>query len=213
MLEILIGKFLCVRQWAFINGSCSDDSTSVWQQLIHSHSLYCTMVPWGLLSLLVVSLPYVNGLHQWLLIRWFHSCSTSRPLFTWDGMCQFGCDEDPGEIRYFILLISPPRLRLEFCNSDSYILQHRSTFILGLGYDHCLVADPQCISSGYTCHDSFFHGSTMYFLWPWSRQLHLTWICSVCFGSYTYLLFAHLRIFWYRIGHGYLSSSFASFSQ
>lgn len=50
------------------------------QQLIHSHSLDCAMVPWRSLSSLVVSLIYVNGLHKWPLIRWFHSCSTSIPF-------------------------------------------------------------------------------------------------------------------------------------
>ena len=70
-------------------------------------------------------------------------------------MYQFGGDKDPGARGDFILIISPPKLRLEFCNSNSYILRHRSTFVVGRGYDDCLATDPQCISGGCTCHDSF----------------------------------------------------------
>jgi hypothetical protein len=57
-------------------------------------------------------------------------------------MYQFGGEKDPGENKDFTIIISPPRLRFEFCNSDTYILRHRSTFVRGRGYDHCLVADP-----------------------------------------------------------------------
>ena len=36
-------------------------------------------------------------------------------------MYQFGGDEDARERGYFIINISPPRLWLEFCNSDTYV--------------------------------------------------------------------------------------------
>ena len=71
-------------------------------------------------------------------------------------MYQFGCDEDPRAVGDFILIIFPPRLVLEFLNSNSYILRQRSTFVLGCGYYNCLVADRHYISIGCTCHDSFF---------------------------------------------------------
>ena len=71
-------------------------------------------------------------------------------------MYQFGGDEDPGARGDFIFIISPPRLRLEFCNSDSYIYCNIDPHLyLVVFYYNCLVADPQCISGGCTCHDSF----------------------------------------------------------
>ena len=36
-------------------------------------------------------------------------------------MYQFGDDEDLGARGDFIIIISPPRLRLEFCKSDTYV--------------------------------------------------------------------------------------------
>ena len=36
-------------------------------------------------------------------------------------MYRFGGNEDTGAREDFILIISPPRLRLEFCNSDTYV--------------------------------------------------------------------------------------------
>jgi hypothetical protein len=36
---------------------------SVRPQLIDSHSLYCTRVPWESLTLMVISLTLVNGIH------------------------------------------------------------------------------------------------------------------------------------------------------
>ena len=36
-------------------------------------------------------------------------------------MYQFGGDEDPGAREDFIIITSPPRVWLEFCNSDTYV--------------------------------------------------------------------------------------------
>ena len=36
-------------------------------------------------------------------------------------MYEFGGDEDLGAREDFIIIISPPRLLLEFCNSDTYV--------------------------------------------------------------------------------------------
>ena len=39
---------------------------------------------------MVVSLVFVNGSHHWPVIKWFPSCSTSNPLFTWLGFIPMG---------------------------------------------------------------------------------------------------------------------------
>ena len=36
-------------------------------------------------------------------------------------MYQFGGDEDPKGRGDFIIIISPPKLQLEFCKSDTYV--------------------------------------------------------------------------------------------
>jgi len=67
---------------AYINGrflTSSDRLTSmvfyektlygVRHQIIHSHHAECTAIPWGSLSLSVISLVFVNNLHHWLVIR------------------------------------------------------------------------------------------------------------------------------------------------
>ena len=52
-------------------------------QLIYWHSLDCTSAPWDSLTLMVISLTLVNGIHQWPVIKWFLPCSTSTHIFTW----------------------------------------------------------------------------------------------------------------------------------
>ena len=62
-------QVLRIRREVFIIGLRSSDSAGVRRQLIYSHAVDCALVPWGPLSLLVVSLASVNSFHHWLVIR------------------------------------------------------------------------------------------------------------------------------------------------
>ena len=98
------------------------------------------------------------------------------PKCTWfDGV------EDPGISGDYIVIISPPRLRLELCISDTCIhLHHRYTVYLVVAmvivllqiHTVCLVAalvmihfimDPHCISHGHDLVNGVQHGSAMYY--------------------------------------------------
>ena len=57
--------------------------SSVQLQNFYSHLGECIEIPWGSLTLMVFSLPLFNSIHQWLVIKWFLPCLTSRHLFTW----------------------------------------------------------------------------------------------------------------------------------
>ena len=85
-------------------------------------------------------------------------------------MYQFGGDEDPKGRGDFIITISPPRLRLKFCNSDTYVycdidphlyLVVAMVIVLLQIHNVCLVAALIMIHS--------YHGSTLYVWW-----LHLS---------------------------------------
>lgn len=52
-------------------------------QLIHAHHIDCTIVSSEPLTTSMVSLEYVNDLHQWLVIKWCLPCSKLDPLFAW----------------------------------------------------------------------------------------------------------------------------------
>jgi hypothetical protein len=56
-------------------------------QLIHSHSMDCTRVPWGSLTSMVISLVLVNGFINDRVIKWFLPCSTSTHVITWLDSC------------------------------------------------------------------------------------------------------------------------------
>jgi hypothetical protein len=56
---------------------------SVRHQIIYSQSMDCTIVPWASLTLMVISLALVNGIHQRPVIKWFLPCSTSTHVITW----------------------------------------------------------------------------------------------------------------------------------
>ena len=89
--------------------------------------------------------------------------------------------EDPGISGDYIVIISPPRLRLELCIFDTRIhLHHRSTVYLVVAmvivllqiHIVCLVAalvmihflmDPHCISRGHDLVNGIQHGSAMYY--------------------------------------------------
>ena len=45
---------------------------------IYSHSTKCAEISWRSSSSMVILLAFVNGIHQWPVIRWFLPCSTSR---------------------------------------------------------------------------------------------------------------------------------------
>jgi len=55
----------------------------VWLQLIHSHHMDCTIVPWETLTSSMVSLASLKNLHHWSVIRWCLPCSTPAHSFTW----------------------------------------------------------------------------------------------------------------------------------
>ena len=55
----------------------------VQRQVLYSHHMNCTAVPWGSLSLSVIPLAIVNNLHHWLVIRWCLSMFDSRTSLTW----------------------------------------------------------------------------------------------------------------------------------
>lgn len=52
-------------------------------QLIYSHRIDYTTIPWDPLTPSVVFLTYVNGLHQWPVMRWCLPCTISSHLFAW----------------------------------------------------------------------------------------------------------------------------------
>ena len=96
-------------------------------------------------------------------------------------------------------LSSPSRFRLEFlipihiyCDIDPHLYLVVAMIIVWLQIHNVFLVVALVMTH-------FFHGSTMYFAWPWSRQLHLAWICSVCFGSYAYLLYLSI----YPLALGY----------
>jgi len=69
-LACLNGKFLTSENR--FTSMAFDRKTlhGVWHQLIYSHNVNCTVVPWGSLPLSVIPLTLVNNLHHWLVIRW-----------------------------------------------------------------------------------------------------------------------------------------------
>ena len=88
--------------------------------------------------------------------------------------------EDPEISGDYIDILSPPRLRLELCISDTFVhLHHRSTLYLVVAmvivllqiHTVCLVAalvmihfimDPHCIYRGHDLVNGVQHGSAMY---------------------------------------------------
>ena len=69
------------------------------RQVLYSHHVNCTTVPWGSLSLLVIPLALDNSLHHWLIIRCCLSMFNSRTSFTWiDLYSEWRLNEfeDPG---------------------------------------------------------------------------------------------------------------------
>ena len=53
-------------------------SSSVRLQVLYSHSMVCTKIPWESLTSMVIFIAFFNSLHHWLVIKWFLPCSTSR---------------------------------------------------------------------------------------------------------------------------------------
>ena len=177
------------------------------------------MVPWGPLSSLVVSLTSVNGLHQWPLISRFHSCLTSRPFIHvgWNVPIQRWWIPW-GKMRLYSYHLSFQVAIGVFKIWYICILWHRSTFVLGHGYDHCLVENPQCMSGGCTCHDSFvswihnvrFCGNDLVSCVSSGSAVYVWQLCLVIISE---SISARQGLFWYKIDGGCFSSSFASCSQ
>ena len=56
------------------------------RQVLYSHHVNCTAVPWGSLSLSVIPLALVNGLHHWPVIKRCLSMFDFRTFLTWIGL-------------------------------------------------------------------------------------------------------------------------------
>ena len=69
-------------------------------QIIHSQSGECTRVPWESLKLMVIYLTLVNNIHQWMIIKWFLSYSTSGHLFGWIELYYLGLEWRTWMVRY-----------------------------------------------------------------------------------------------------------------
>ena len=82
--------------------------SSVQIQNIYLHFGECTGITWGLLTLMVISLALVNSIHQWLVIKSFLPCSTSKNLFTWLESYRLGLAWIPWAVRihHYIFLSS-----------------------------------------------------------------------------------------------------------
>ena len=69
------------------------------RQVLYSHHVNCTAVPWGSLSLSVIPLALVNSLHHWLVIKRCLSMFDFRTFLTWiDLYLEWRSNEfeDPG---------------------------------------------------------------------------------------------------------------------
>ena len=69
------------------------------RQVLYSHHVNCTAVPWGSLSLLVIPLALVNGLHYWPVIKRCLSMFDFSAILTWiDLYLEWRSNEfeDPG---------------------------------------------------------------------------------------------------------------------
>ena len=122
-------------------------------------------VPWGPFSLLVGSLTFVNGLHQWPMIKWYPPCLTSTTLFIWLGFIPLGgLDWRP------------------WANSSILIFFYCSSYTIPchISYDASWYIDPPCVLVAMICYwawihivhlcpwvISISHGATLYFVWPW----------------------------------------------
>ena len=92
-------------------------SSIVWLQVLYSHSMVCTEIPWESLTLMMITLALVNSLHYWLVIKWSLPCSTSRYCNHMNRIVPCGrWDEDLGYLlstQYF------PQIAMEYLY-DSY---------------------------------------------------------------------------------------------
>ena len=61
-------------------------------QVLYSHHVDCTTVPWGSSSLPVIPLAPVNSLHHWLVIRRCHSMLDSKKHFSHGSTCTMSED-------------------------------------------------------------------------------------------------------------------------
>ena len=101
-------------------------------------------VPLRPLSLLMVSLAFVNGYHQWPVIKQFPLCSTSNILLTWFGFIPLGSlDWRPWANSSIIIFCYCPSCARPCYTSYDILLRHRST-LYSSGYDWLLSMDPPC---------------------------------------------------------------------
>jgi hypothetical protein len=162
----LNGRSPHFRQLVYIIGLLSKDSTNVRLQLIYSHSLECTNVPWESLSLLVISIALVNRIPQWPVIKWFLPCSTSIPLFAWLGMYHSRSRRRPWVVRHPIISLSYPGCNGNLFESDIYC--HIDPLRIGPWLCYCHGIAPHCIIHGCALLDSWRNRSTLYSQWLYS---------------------------------------------
>ena len=118
---------------------------SIRHQLIYSYSLDCAGVLWGPLSLLVVSLTLVYGIHQWPVIKRFLPCSTSRTFIRMVRSVHTDFGWRPWDRVTQACYTLCPRLRW----SLFWVLSHRSTLYWSVAMYHSSHRgmDPQCTCS------------------------------------------------------------------
>lgn len=87
VLVEISGKLPCVWSRVLLIGSRLSNSTSVRQQKTSFTLIRLYCASWRPSPLLVAFLASVNGLHYWLVIRWFRACSTSMHIFTCINLC------------------------------------------------------------------------------------------------------------------------------
>ena len=96
---------------------------SIRHQLIHSCSLDCTAIPRGSLTLLVVSLA-LNVIHQWLVIKWFLPCSTSRTFIRMARSIFTDSGWRPWDRVITSMLHTLSQAAMEFCSEYCHIDPH-----------------------------------------------------------------------------------------
>ena len=74
--------------------------SSVRLQNIYSHLEECTEIPWGSLTLMVIYLTLVNGIHQSPVIKWFLPCLMAGHLFTWIESYYLELESRPWMVRF-----------------------------------------------------------------------------------------------------------------
>ena len=107
-------------------------------------------------SLSAVFLATVDGLHHYPLISQFPSCSTSRSFIHMrQNVSSSMALKTLGYQETALLSSLLPGCDWSYVHLTLAYITSQFHSVLGHGYGHRLVADPHCMSSGCTHHDSF----------------------------------------------------------